>query len=96
VRTYDESAGTVIFALMEALMLQHAADEIDRQHARQLAWQCLRSWTSKLDRSEHAMGNLAFDLGGDAEAYWRRTDMAVLLARLKARETELRRWTGPA
>ncbi len=93
--TYDDSVSQVIFVLMEGLMLQSAADDGARQEGRRSAWECLRLWSGKLDRSVHGMGNLAFDLGVDAETFWRQHDMVVLIARIKAREADFRRWFGP-
>lgn len=92
--TYDETVSHLIFGLVETLTLQAAMDDDVRKEARRLAWEILRSWSSKLDRSERSMGNLVYDLGPDAETFWHRNDMAVLIARLRVRAEEMSRWTG--
>jgi hypothetical protein len=94
VLTYDETVSQLLFGLMETLMLQSAPDPEVRKESRRLAWQCLHSWSARLDRSVHTMGNLAYDLEADAETFWRKYDMVVLIARLRAREEEFARWGG--
>lgn len=94
ISSYEDSTNHVIFALMEALMFQTATDEEVRAEARRIAWELLTEWTGKLDRNERSLANLHGDLGNDPETFWRKHDMAVLIARLRARAKYVEDWDG--